>query len=83
MKLNLVPARTGVEWVRLGLKNFWRQPLAFISLFFMFMALISTISQLPLIGNFLAMMMLPFSTLGFMVAASVATSACPRTRRAA
>jgi hypothetical protein len=77
MKLNLVPARTGVEWVRLGLKNFWRQPLAFISLFFMFMALISTISQLPLIGNFLAMMMLPFSTLGFMVAASVADVGVP------
>ncbi|MDP9605657.1 hypothetical protein EJP69_13565 [Variovorax gossypii] len=72
MKLNLVPARTGVEWVRLGLKNFWRQPLAFVSLFLMFMALISTISQLPLIGKFLPFVLLPFSTLGFMVAASVA-----------
>ncbi|MET3390616.1 hypothetical protein ABIC33_001239 [Variovorax sp. 1140] len=72
MKLNLVPARTGVEWVRLGLKNFWRQPLAFVSLFLMFMALISTISQLPVIGRFLPFVLLPFSTLGFMVAASVA-----------
>ncbi|RTD85819.1 hypothetical protein EJO68_28320 [Variovorax atrisoli] len=72
MKLNLVPARTGVEWVRLGLKNFWRQPLAFVSLFLMFMALISTISQLPVIGRFLTFVLLPFSTLGFMVAASVA-----------
>ena len=53
MKLNLVPARTGVEWVRLGLKNFWRQPLAFVSLFLMFMALITSISQLPLIGRFI------------------------------
>jgi len=72
MKLNLVPARTGVEWVRLGLKNFWRQPLAFVSLFMLFMALISTISQLPVIGRFLPFVLLPFSTLGFMVAASVA-----------
>lgn len=72
MKLNLVPARTGVEWVRFGLRNFWRQPLAFISLFFLFLAVISTVSQLPLIGNLLALLALPFSTLGFMVAASVA-----------
>ncbi|WP_295983408.1 BPSS1780 family membrane protein [uncultured Variovorax sp.] len=72
MKLNLVPARTGVDWVRLGLKNFWRQPLAFVSLFMLFMALISTISQLPVIGRFLPFVLLPFSTLGFMVAASVA-----------
>jgi hypothetical protein len=72
MKLNLVPARTGATWVRLGLKNFWRQPFAFISLFFFFFAVMSTIAQLPLIGNFLALMLLPFSTLGFMVAASVA-----------
>lgn len=72
MKLNLVPARTGVEWVRLGLRNFWRQPLAFVSLFMMFMALIASISRVPLIGQFLPFVLLPFFTLGFMVAASVA-----------
>jgi len=75
MKLNLVPARTGVEWVRLGLRNFWRQPLAFVSLFLLFMAVISSVSQLPLVGRFLPLMLLPFSTLAFMVAASVADSA--------
>lgn len=75
MKLNLVPAKTGVEWVRLGLRNFWRQPLAFVSLFMLFMAVISTVSQLPLVGRFLPLMLLPFSTLAFMVAASVADSA--------
>lgn len=71
MKLNIVPARTGAEWVRLGLKNFWRQPFAFISLFFFFFAVMSAVSQLPLIGNFITLLLLPFSTLGFMVAASV------------
>ncbi|MGJ7503062.1 BPSS1780 family membrane protein [Variovorax sp. ZT5P49] len=79
MKLNLVPARTGVEWVRLGLKNFWRQPLAFVSLFLMFMALITSISQLPLIGRFIPFVLLPFSTLGFMVAASVADASAANT----
>ncbi|MGJ3703901.1 MULTISPECIES: BPSS1780 family membrane protein [Variovorax] len=72
MKLHLVPARTGAEWVRLGLKTFWRQPLAFISLFFLLMALISTVSLLPLIGSVLAPVLLPFMTLGLMVATSVA-----------
>ena len=75
MKLNLVPARTGAEWVRIGLKTFWRQPLAFISLFFLFMASISIASQLPLIGSVLAPILLPFMTLGLMVATSVAYTA--------
>jgi len=72
MKLHLVPARTGAEWVRLGLKTFWRQPLAFISLFFLLMALISTVSLLPVVGSVLAPVLLPFMTLGLMVATSVA-----------
>ncbi|RRH91298.1 hypothetical protein EH244_03495 [Variovorax beijingensis] len=72
MKLHIVPARTGAVWVRLGLKTFWRQPLAFISLFFLLMALISTVSLLPLVGSVLAPILLPFMTLGLMVATSVA-----------
>ncbi len=74
MKLNLVPARTGFAWVRLGLKTFWRQPLAFISLFFLLMAMISTVSMLPLLGSVLAPILLPFMTLGLMVATSVAAT---------
>ncbi len=72
MKLHLVPARTGVEWVRLGLRTFWRQPLAFASLFFFFMAVISIVSQLPLLGSIVAPVLLPFMTLGLMVATSIA-----------
>lgn len=77
MKLHLVPARTGAEWVRLGLKTFWRQPLAFVSLFFLLMALISTVSLLPLVGSLLAPVLLPFLTLGMMVASSVAHEGNP------
>lgn len=72
MKLHIVPARQGAEWVRLGLRTFWRQPLAFASLFFLFMALISIASQLPLIGSIVAPILLPFMTLALMVATSVA-----------
>lgn len=73
MKLNLVPARTGVTWVRAGLKTFLRQPLAFVSLFFFFMALVSIASQLPFIGAVLALMLLPTMTLGLMAAAAAAS----------
>ncbi|MET0544474.1 MAG: hypothetical protein ABWZ88_22255, partial [Variovorax sp.] len=72
MKLNLVTARTGVEWVRLGLRTFWRQPLSFISLFFLFMAAVSIVTQLPLVGSIVAPVFLPFMTLGLMVASAVA-----------
>ncbi|HEY2255930.1 MAG TPA: BPSS1780 family membrane protein [Variovorax sp.] len=72
MKLNLVPARTGVLWVRTGLRAFGRQPLAFISLFFFFMALVSIASQVPLIGAAIALMLLPTMTLGLMAAAAQA-----------
>ena len=38
MKLNIVPAKTGVLWVRQGIQTFWRQPIALSGLFFIFMA---------------------------------------------
>jgi len=41
MKLNIVPAKTGVLWVRQGIQTFWRQPIAMSGLFFMFMAVMS------------------------------------------
>lgn len=68
MKLNLVPARTGMVWVKLGIKTFFRQPLALAGLFFMFMAIMTIASQIPYIGFVLAMMLLPASTLGLMAA---------------
>jgi hypothetical protein len=68
VKLNLVPARTGVAWVRSGLQTFFRQPLAFISLFFFFTAVVSLASQVPLVGSALALMLLPTMTLALMAA---------------
>lgn len=73
MKLNLVPARTGVSWVRTGLKTFFRQPLAFISLFFFFMAVVSIASLIPFLGTVLALILLPSMTLGLMAAAAAAS----------
>jgi len=75
MKLNIVPARTGVAWVRTGLQTFTKRPLAFVSLFFFFMALVSIASQVPLIGTVLALMLLPTMTLGLMAASAEAAKA--------
>lgn len=72
MKLNIVPARTGIEWVKLGVKTFLKQPLALTGLFFMYMAVVLVISQLPLIGPVLGAMLVPAATLGLMAATAEA-----------
>jgi hypothetical protein len=72
ISLNVVPARTGIEWVKLGIKTFFKQPLALGGLFFMFMALISLVSQIPFIGAALALVVLPASTVGLMAATEIA-----------
>lgn len=73
MQLNLVPARTGMLWVKLGIRTFLKQPLALTGLFFMFMALMTIASQIPYIGFVIAMTLLPAATLGLMTATVEAT----------
>lgn len=73
MKLNLVPARTGIAWFREGLRTFWRQPLALAGLFFMFISLMSVASLIPYLGSLLALFLLPAATLGLMAATREAT----------
>lgn len=68
MRLNLVAPRTGLAWARQGVRMFFRQPLAMSGLFFMFMALLSVASMLPVIGSVLALALLPAATLGLMAA---------------
>ena len=73
MKLNIVPARTGLTWVKLGITTFIKQPLAMSGLFFMFMALLSVATLVPFIGAALALGLLPAATLGLMAATQEAT----------
>ena len=73
MKLNIVPARQGLVWVKLGMRAFFRQPLAMVGLFFMFMAVMSIATLLPLVGSVLALTLLPGATLGLMAAARETT----------
>lgn len=68
MKLQIVPARAGILWVRLGIQTFFKQPLALAGLFFMFMAALSIISLVPILGSIAAMVLLPTMALALMVA---------------
>ena len=74
MKLNIVPAKQGLSWVKQGLRTFWRQPLALTGLFFLFMAWVSVLSMVPVLGSALALLILPAATLGLMVATEQASA---------
>lgn len=73
MKLNIVPARTGVQWVKLGIRTFAKQPLALAGLFFMYMAAVIVVAQLPVVGVIIGGMLVPAATLGLMAATAEAT----------
>jgi hypothetical protein len=73
MKLHIVPAKQGVQWFKLGVRTFFKQPLALSGLFFMFMAVMSVLTLVPLLGNVLALALLPAATLGLMAATQETT----------
>ncbi|MEO8858294.1 MAG: BPSS1780 family membrane protein [Burkholderiaceae bacterium] len=74
MKLNIVPARTGIQWVKVGIRTFFRQPVALSGLFFMFLAVMSLAGMVPVVGFALALALLPGCTLGLMAASKEAMS---------
>lgn len=68
MHLQLVPARQGAQWVRLGLSIVARQPLSMVGLFlFVFMGS-ALLSELSIAGQALALALMPAVTVGFMLA---------------
>lgn len=73
MKLNLVAPRIGASWVKLGIRTFFKQPLALSGVFLLFMALMTLLSQIPVVGFVLAMVALPSATLGLMAATKEAS----------
>jgi hypothetical protein len=64
--LNVVPARQGAQWVRLGMQVFRKQPLGITGLFFTFIAVVSVLSILPVIGPLLGLTLIPALTAGLM-----------------
>lgn len=72
MKLNVVPARTGLLWVKLGIRTFFRQPLALAGLSLMYLAALLAVSLIPYVGVVLASLLTPAATLGLMAATAEA-----------
>lgn len=73
MKLRIVPARQGAVWVKMGMRTFFKQPLALSGLFFLFMAAMSVLSMVPVLGSIVALALLPAATLGLMAATQETT----------
>lgn len=73
MKLHHVSASVGLEWVKLGIRTFFRQPLAISGLFFMFMAAVSILSIVPVLGTAVAIGLTPAINLGLMAASREAS----------
>ncbi len=73
MKLRKVNPSTGLEWVKLGIRTFMRQPLAISGLFFMFMAAVTLLSVIPILGTAIAVVLTPAINLGLMAASREAT----------
>ena len=74
MKLRVVPARTGAQWVREGLRLFFKQPLAFAALFFVFIAFGQLASYVPVAGEFVFLALAPAFTVGMMAASRTVES---------
>lgn len=69
MRLNIVPASQGIQWMKQGIATFRKKPLAMLGLFFIFLTVVNLLSLIPWLGIALALAMLPAATLGFMTAA--------------
>jgi hypothetical protein len=73
MKLKIVKARTGIDWVKQGFRTFFKQPIAISGLFLMFLLTMSLLGSIPLVGSALALVLLPAATLGLMAASEEAS----------
>ena len=77
LSLKKVAPTHGLLWVRDGFKLFAKRPLAFASLFVLFLAAALFSALIPYLGGLLQMMALPLLSLGFMVASASALNDGP------
>lgn len=68
MKLMLVKPSTGLRWVRQGLQLFMHRPFALLGFFVFFLAILSLLSMVPVLGGFLALAFVPAASVGIMQA---------------
>ncbi|MGF6572302.1 hypothetical protein SAMN05443245_3363 [Paraburkholderia fungorum] len=68
MQLIEVPAKTGYVWFRQGIWLFRKNPLAFLTLFFTYLLVMTLVAQIPVVGGVLPLAFIPGVAVGFMAA---------------
>jgi hypothetical protein len=68
MQLIEVPAKTGYVWFRQGIWLFRKNPLAFLTLFFTYLLVMTLAAQIPVVGGVLPLVFIPGVAVGFMAA---------------
>ncbi|SDI45201.1 BPSS1780 family membrane protein [Paraburkholderia phenazinium] len=68
MQLIEVPAKTGYVWFRQGIWLFRKNPLAFLTLFFAYLLVMTLVAQIPYVGGVLPLAFIPGVAVGFMAA---------------
>jgi len=63
-----LPARAGLKWLREGLALFRKQPFAFTSIVILYTTAMALVSLVPYIGLPIALMLIPFGTIGITLA---------------
>ena len=71
MQLIEVPAKAGYVWFRQGIWLFRKNPLAFLTLFFTYLLVMTLVAQIPVIGGVLPLAFIPGVAVGFMAAKTV------------
>lgn len=69
MRMHFVPARTGLQWVKQGLRTFARHPFSLTGMFFLFMFVASIVAVLPIVGPLLISLLMPGVVAALMAAA--------------
>ncbi len=77
MQLNIVPARTGLQWVRSGMRLFARQPLSLAVLFLFMQLLSSVLAVVPIVGVAVALVLTPVFLAGMVAGAHEAAQGRP------
>lgn len=77
MRLTEVPAKAGYVWFRQGVWLFRRNPLAFLTIFFTYIFSMMLLSLIPVLGDFLPLLLVPGASVGFMTACREAAAGKP------
>lgn len=77
LKLNTVPARRGLWWVREGFRETLRHPFGYAGLFAVFMLAVMLLGVLGALGGVLLLAMVPLLSLGFTMAVAGARRGVP------